>query len=94
MGNYLTVVHEGLHRPMKKAQQRLKEGKLADDIPFECGSGGFLLFPVVITIEGIRKMAENLAIEAESKALPVGKLLRRGGQSSWSLVPCPADGFP
>jgi pyruvate formate-lyase/glycerol dehydratase family glycyl radical enzyme len=67
VGNYWMVVHEGLRRPYAEAKQRLEEGKLADGSPLNADQLAFFR-SVVITIDGIRMMAEKLAAEAEKMA--------------------------
>ncbi|MGO9214091.1 MAG: pyruvate formate lyase family protein [Syntrophales bacterium] len=87
VGNYWMVVHEGLHRPYEEAKQRLKEGKLANGAPLNADQVAFFR-SVVITIEGIRKMAENLAIEAERKASQSGVTEKRRAELLESALSC------
>jgi formate C-acetyltransferase len=67
VGNYRMVVHEGLRRPFEEAKKRLEEGKLANGSPLNADQRAFFR-SVIITIDGIKKMAENLAVEAEKMA--------------------------
>jgi pyruvate formate-lyase/glycerol dehydratase family glycyl radical enzyme len=67
VGNYRMVVHDGLKQPYEEAARRLKEGRLADGSPLGEDQRAFF-HSVLITIDGIRKMAENLAAEAERLA--------------------------
>lgn len=67
VGNYRMVVHEGLRCPYEEATKRLQEGRLADGTPLNADQSAFFR-SVVITIDGIRTMAENLAAQAEAMA--------------------------
>ena len=87
VGNYRMVVHEGLRRPYEEARQRLDEGKLADGSPLNADQRAFFR-SVVITIEGIRKMAENLAAEAEKMASRPGVPEQRRTELLESATAC------
>ena len=87
VGNYLMVVHEGLRRPYGEAKQRLDEGKLADGSPLNADQRAFFR-SVIITIEGIRKMAENLAAEAERMASRSGVSEKRRTELLESAAAC------
>ncbi len=78
VGNYRMVVHEGLCRPYEEARQRLEEGRLSDGSLLDADQRAFFR-SVVITIDGIRKMAENLALEAQNMA-------SRPGVPEWRKV--------
>jgi formate C-acetyltransferase len=67
VGNYRMVVHQGLKSAYEEAAKRLEEGRLGDGSALDADQRAFFR-SVMITIEGIRRMAENLAIEAESLA--------------------------
>lgn len=71
VGDYRMVVHEGLRHPYEEAKKRLDEGKLADGSTLNSDQKAFFR-SVIITIDGIKKMAENLADEAEKLALQPG----------------------
>jgi pyruvate formate-lyase/glycerol dehydratase family glycyl radical enzyme len=71
VGNYRMVVREGLCRPYEEANLRLQEGNLPDGSPLNSDQRAFFR-SVIITIDGIRKMAENLADEAEKTAFEPG----------------------
>ncbi len=66
-GDYRMVVHEGLRAPDREAELRLETGKLADGTPLDDDQVAFYR-SIRITIEGIRRMAANLADEAERQA--------------------------
>ena len=87
VGNYSMVVQEGLRHPYAEAKQRLTEGKLADGSPLNADQRAFFR-SVVITIEGIRKMAENLAAEAERLADLPGVTEQRRTELLESAVSC------
>ena len=87
VGNYLMVVHDGLRRPYGEAKQRLDEGKLADGSPLNADQRAFFR-SVIITIEGIRKMAENLAAEAEKMASQSGVTEKRRSELLESAAAC------
>jgi len=87
VGNYWMVVHKGLHRPYAEAKQRLEEGKLADGSPLNADQLAFFR-SVIITIEGIRKMAENLADEAEKMAGRPGVTQQRRAELLESAIAC------
>ena len=87
VGNYRMVVHEGLRRPYGEAKQRLDEGKLADGSPLNADQRAFFR-SVIITIEGIRKMAENLAVEAEKMAGLSGVTEQRKADLLESALSC------
>ncbi|NOY69633.1 MAG: hypothetical protein GXP53_09125 [Deltaproteobacteria bacterium] len=67
VGNYMDVVHNGLVRSDMKAKQCLETGTLGNGAPLSGDQKAFFE-SVRIVIEGIRKMAENLADAAERKA--------------------------
>ncbi|MBM4443952.1 MAG: hypothetical protein FJ020_01450 [Chloroflexi bacterium] len=67
VGNYRMVVHQGLRSVYDEAAKRLEEGRLGDGSALDADQRAFFR-SVMITIEGIRQMAENLAIEAEGLA--------------------------
>jgi len=67
VGNYRMVVHQGLKSVHEEAATRLEEGKLADGSTLDTDQIAFFR-AVMITIEGIRQMAQNLAAEAEMLA--------------------------
>jgi len=67
VGNYRMVVHQGLRSVYDEAAKRLEEERLADGSALDADQRAFFR-SVMITIEGIRQMAQNLAIEAESLA--------------------------
>lgn len=87
VGNYRMVVHEGLRHPYEEAKQRLNEGKLADGSPLNADQTAFFR-SVVITIDGIRKMAENLADEAEKTASQPGIAEKRRTELLESATSC------
>ena len=87
VGNYWMVVHEGLHHPYAEAKQRLNEGKLADGSPLNADQLAFFR-SVIITIEGIRKMAENLADEAEKMVGWPGVTQQRRAELLESAIAC------
>jgi len=64
VGNYRMVVHEGLRRPYEEAASRLEKGRLADGSLLDADQRAFFR-SIMITIDGIRNMAGNLAAEAE-----------------------------
>jgi pyruvate-formate lyase len=66
-GDYMMVVHRGLKDPDEEAKLRLETGKLADGTPLDADQRAFYR-SIRITIEGVRKMAANLADEAERQA--------------------------
>ncbi|MDD5712123.1 MAG: pyruvate formate lyase family protein, partial [Smithellaceae bacterium] len=67
VGNYRMVVQEGLRPTYEEANLRLDSGRMADGSALDSDQRAFYQ-SVVITIAGIRKMAENLAAEAEKMA--------------------------
>lgn len=67
VGDYRMVVQEGLRRPCDEAKQRLDAGTLADGSALNADQRAFFQ-SVIITIDGIREMAGNLAAEAERMA--------------------------
>ncbi|HVN72838.1 MAG TPA: pyruvate formate lyase family protein, partial [Desulfomonilia bacterium] len=71
VGNYWMVVNEGLVRPYEEAKSSLEEGRLANGSPIDADQRAFFS-SVLITIDGIRKMAENLAERAELEAKKPG----------------------
>jgi pyruvate formate-lyase/glycerol dehydratase family glycyl radical enzyme len=71
VGNYRMVVHDGLKSPYEDAALMLAEGRLRDGSPLD-GDGKAFLHSVMFTIDGIRRMAENLADEAERMAGKAG----------------------
>lgn len=71
VGNYRMVVEEGLRSPYEQARQRLREGKLPGGSTLDDDQRAFYR-SVIITIEGIRKMAGSLADEAEKAAREPG----------------------
>jgi pyruvate formate-lyase/glycerol dehydratase family glycyl radical enzyme len=83
VGNYMMVVREGLKRPYHEAGLRLEEGRLADGTPLDDDARAFFR-SVRITIDGIRTMAENLALEAERLARMPGVWDRRRAE----LIEC------
>ena len=87
VGNYWMVVHEGLRRPYEEAKLRLKEGRLADGSPLDADQRAFFR-SVIITIDGIRKMAENLAAEAENMAKRPGISEQRRAELLESASAC------
>ena len=87
VGNYWMVVHEGLRHPYVEAKQRLEEGKLADGSPLNADQSAFFR-SVVITIDGIRIMAENLAAEAEKIAGRSGVTEQRKAELLESALSC------
>src|SRR4030042_1108433 len=71
------VVHRGLRSVYEEAAKRLEEGRLGDGSALDADQRAFFR-SIMITIEGIRQMAENLAVEAESLAAkPGGRDWRR-----------------
>lgn len=66
-GDYRMVVHEGLSAPDRQAEARLVAGKTGDGMPLGEDETAFYR-AVRITVEGIRRMAANLADEAERAA--------------------------
>lgn len=66
-GDYRMVVHQGLKSADEEARLRLEAGALADGTPLDDDRVAFFE-SVRITIEGIRRMASNLAVEAERQA--------------------------
>ena len=87
VGDYWMVVHEGLRHPYEEAKQRLKEGKLAEGSPLDADQMSFFR-SVVITIDGIRMMAENLAAEAEKMAGRPGVTEQRRAELLASALAC------
>ena len=87
VGNYWMVVHEGLRSPYEDANLRLKEGRLADGSPLDADQRAFF-HSVIITIDGIRKMAENLAVEAENMAKRPGISEQRKAELLESASAC------
>jgi formate C-acetyltransferase len=67
VGDYMSVVHHGLRKADEQAAIRLETGKLADGTPLDDDMLAFFR-SVRITIEGIRRMAANIADEAERLA--------------------------
>jgi len=67
VGDYGMVVREGLRRADEEASARLESGTLADGTPLDEDKKAFFR-SVRMTIEGIRRMAGNLADEAEREA--------------------------
>lgn len=67
VGNYRMVVHEGLRSVYQEAAKRLEDERLADGSALDADQIAFFR-SVMITIEGIRQMAQNLAVEAERLA--------------------------
>lgn len=67
VADYQTVVHQGLRPADQEAAQRLAEGALPDGSPLDEDQDAFYR-SVRITIGGIRRMAANLAHEAERQA--------------------------
>lgn len=90
-GDYGMVVHEGLKAADLEAEARLASRALADGTPLDEDQVAFYR-SIRITIEGIRRMAANLADEAEREAggPGVGEARRR---DSWP-PPTPAGGYP
>ncbi len=87
VGNYRMVVHAGLRRPYEEARLRLEEGRLADGSPLDADQRAFFR-SVVITLDGIRKMAENLADEAENMAKRPGISEQRRAELLESAKAC------
>ncbi len=71
VGDYRMVVHRGLRSVYEEAAKRLEEGRLGDGSALDEDQRAFFR-SIMITIEGIRQMAENLAVEAESLAAKPG----------------------
>lgn len=67
VGGYMSVVHDGLRKADLGAALRLETGKLDDGTPLNEDTRAFFR-SVRITIEGIKRMADNLAGEAERLA--------------------------
>ena len=67
VGGYWNVVHHGLRRADEAAARCLQTGTLTDGTPITPDQVAFYE-SVRVTIEGIRRMAENLAKEAERLA--------------------------
>ncbi len=65
--DYRAVVHRGLKGADDAAALRLETGRLADGTPLDEDRRAFFR-SVRITVEGIRRMASNLADEAERQA--------------------------
>jgi formate C-acetyltransferase len=87
VGNYWMVVHEGLRGPYGEAKQRLEEGRLADGSRLDADQRAFFS-SVLITIDGIRKMAENLAAEAEHLAQMKGESEQRRAELLAAAAAC------
>jgi formate C-acetyltransferase len=87
VGNYQMVVHEGLRRPYEEAKLRLEEGRLADGSPLDKNQRAFFR-SVVITIDGIKMMAENLAAKAEHMAKMPGVSEQRKAELLESTRAC------
>ncbi|HEY5532087.1 MAG TPA: pyruvate formate lyase family protein [Candidatus Anoxymicrobiaceae bacterium] len=71
VGDYNMVVHQGLQKSYDEAGLRLESGRLADGSPLSDDNRAFFR-SVRITIDGIRKMAANLASAAEREAAKPG----------------------
>jgi len=87
VGNYRMVVREGLRRPYEEAGKRLQEGRLADGSTLDANQIAFYR-SVRLTIDGIRKMAENLAAEAERMAASPGVSGQRRAELLASAQAC------
>ena len=87
VGDYRMAVHEGLRYPYEEAQKRLNEGKLADGSSLNPDQKAFFQ-SVIITIDGIKKMAANLADEAEKLASQAGISEKRKNELLESAMAC------
>jgi formate C-acetyltransferase len=87
VGDYGTVVRHGLRRADEEAALRLETGSLEDGSPLDADKKAFLR-SVRITIEGLRRMASNLADEAERQASEPGVSLQRRAELLASAEAC------
>ncbi len=87
VGNYRMVVQEGLRSPYEEANKRLEQGRLADGSPLDDDQRAFYR-SVVITIDGIREMAGNLAVKAERIASLPGVHGQRRAELLESAAAC------
>ncbi len=71
VGDYRMVVQEGLRSIAEEAGRRLESGATSKEAPLTEDQAAFYR-SVVITIEGIKQMAANLAAEAERLAAEPG----------------------
>ncbi|PKN44705.1 MAG: hypothetical protein CVU59_11020 [Deltaproteobacteria bacterium HGW-Deltaproteobacteria-17] len=71
VGDYMTIVRQGLRPSDEAAAARLDSGKMPDGTPLTMDQRAFYR-SIRITVDGIRRMAENLASAAESESSKPG----------------------
>jgi pyruvate formate-lyase/glycerol dehydratase family glycyl radical enzyme len=87
VGDYRSVVHDGLRKADTQAALCLETGRLVDGTPIDEDQRAFFR-SVMITVEGIRRMAANLADEAERLSSEPGLSPERRAELLESAAAC------